>query len=291
MISASLILISYLMGSICSAIIVCRIFSLPDPRFEGSQNPGATNVLRIAGKKYAALVLVVDVIKGILPVALAKAVHGSPGVVAFTVLAAVVGHMYPIFFNFKGGKGVATAIGALLGFHLIVGVMVAATWLLVVKFSRYSSLASLVAITLSPLYALLVTKLITIFFPLFIMVILILYKHKSNITRLMDGSEPKVFVKENVLQEIMGESEQPDSSASKLPLKEYTAKKIKPKSNKAANATQKKLSQAKNQSPTTAKVKIKASEKTPQKKKITAEASKTKPKKTPKPKTPKIKKE
>ena len=97
-----LVLISYLMGSICSAIIVCRVFNLPDPREEGSKNPGATNVLRLAGKKYAALVLLVDILKGSLPVILANALHASPGVVSLTVLAAVLGHMYPVFFNFKG---------------------------------------------------------------------------------------------------------------------------------------------------------------------------------------------
>ncbi|RUR07115.1 glycerol-3-phosphate 1-O-acyltransferase PlsY [Legionella sp. km772] len=203
-----LILISYLMGSICSAIIVCSIFNLPDPREEGSKNPGATNVLRLAGKQYAALVLLVDILKGTIPVLLAQFLNASPTLVAFTVLVAVLGHMYPIFFNFKGGKGVATAIGALLGFHFIIGVMVVATWLLVVNFSRYSSLASIIAIILSPLYALLVTQDINIFPPLCIMAILILFKHKNNITRLIDGNEPKVFIKENVIKEIMEDTTQ-----------------------------------------------------------------------------------
>jgi acyl phosphate:glycerol-3-phosphate acyltransferase len=220
-----LVLISYLMGSICSAIIVCRVFNLPDPREEGSKNPGATNVLRLAGKKYAALVLLVDILKGSLPVLLANALHTYPGVVSLTVLAAVIGHMYPIFFDFKGGKGVATAIGALLGFHFIIGVMVTATWLLVVNFSRYSSLASIISITLAPLYALLVTHDLTIFPPLLFVVVLILFKHKNNITRLMDGSEPKVFIKDNVINEIMDDAAPPTqlSTESKLPLKETTA--------------------------------------------------------------------
>lgn len=197
------------MGSICSAIIVCKVFNLPDPREEGSKNPGATNVLRLAGKQYAALVLLVDLLKGTIPVVIAQACGASPAVVSLTVLAAVLGHMYPVFFGMHGGKGVATAIGALLGLNLIVGTMVIATWLLVVNFSRYSSLASMISLTLSPLYTLLVTHELTLFPPLFFMVLLIIYKHKNNITRLMDGSEPKVFIKDNVIKEIMDDESSP----------------------------------------------------------------------------------
>lgn len=193
------------MGSICSAVIVSKLFNLPDPRQEGSKNPGATNVLRLAGKQYAALVLLVDMLKGTIPVLIAISFNASPLVVSLTVFAAVLGHMYPVFFNFQGGKGVATAIGALLGFHFILGVMVIATWLLVVNFLRYSSLASIIAIILSPLYALLLTHNINIFPPLCFMAIFILFKHKDNFTRLLDGTEPKVFIKENVIKEIMEE--------------------------------------------------------------------------------------
>jgi acyl phosphate:glycerol-3-phosphate acyltransferase len=198
-----LVVVGYLMGSVSSAIIVCRTFALPDPRSEGSKNPGATNVLRIAGKKYAALVMLGDVLKGTIPVVIAKALDAEPVTVAFTALAAVVGHIYPVFFEFKGGKGVATAIGALLGFHFIIGVMVAATWLLVANFSRYSSLASIVSIALAPFYTLLLIGRIDIFPPLFFMVLLIIYKHKNNITRLMDGDEPKIKLKHSVIEEIM----------------------------------------------------------------------------------------
>ncbi len=197
------IALGYLMGSFCSAVIVCRLFALPDPRQEGSKNPGATNVLRLAGKNYAALVMLADLLKGTIPVLIAKAFDADAVTVAFTALAAVIGHMYPIFFEFKGGKGVATAIGALLGFHFIIGVMVAATWLLVAKFSRYSSLASMVAITLAPFYSLLLLPNLGIFPPLFIMTILVLFKHKNNITRLMDGVEPKVNLKTNVIEEVV----------------------------------------------------------------------------------------
>ena len=213
-----LVLISYLMGSICSAIIVCSVFNLPDPREEGSKNPGATNVLRLAGKQYAALVLLVDILKGTIPVLIAQYLNASPVVVSLTVLFAVLGHMYPIFFNFKGGKGVATAIGALLGFHFIVGVMVIATWLLIVNFLRYSSLASIISIILSPLYSLLVTQNISIFPPICFMAILVLFKHKNNIMRLIDGKEPKVFIKENVLKEIMAESTPPHTASKEVVL-------------------------------------------------------------------------
>jgi glycerol-3-phosphate acyltransferase PlsY len=201
------------MGSICSAVIVCRVFNLPNPITEGSKNPGATNVLRIAGKKYAALVLVVDLLKGTLPVVLAKVLGVPPVVTSLTVLAAVLGHMYPVFFDFKGGKGVATAIGALLGFQFIVGIMVASTWLIVVKVFRYSSLASIIAIALSPFYALAVTKDVSIFPALTIVAILILFKHGKNINRLIDGNEPKVFIKENVINELMANAESPNFRA------------------------------------------------------------------------------
>jgi glycerol-3-phosphate acyltransferase PlsY len=203
---ALLIVGGYLIGSICSAIIVCQACGLPDPRKTGSNNPGATNVLRIAGKKYAALVLVGDVLKGTLPVLLAKLVGAQPMVIACTLLAAVVGHMYPVFFQFKGGKGVATAIGALLGFHFIVGVMTCATWLLVAKFTRYSSLASILAIILTPFYVLILVHQPSILTPLFLLVILILSKHRDNITRLFDGTEAKINLSKNMLAKVMNEN-------------------------------------------------------------------------------------
>ncbi|CEG58591.1 glycerol-3-phosphate 1-O-acyltransferase PlsY [Legionella fallonii] len=201
--SLFLVALGYLMGSFCSAVIVCRLFGLPDPREEGSKNPGATNVLRLAGKQYAALVMLADLLKGTIPVLIAKVFEADAVTVSFTALAAVVGHMYPVFFEFKGGKGVATAIGALLGFYFIIGVMVAITWLLIAKFSRYSSLASITAIGLSPFYTLLLIGRQDILPPLFIMVILILFKHRNNITRLIDGVEPKIKLKSNVMERVI----------------------------------------------------------------------------------------
>lgn len=204
--SIFLVILGYLMGSICSAVIVCRVFSLPDPREEGSKNPGATNVLRLAGKPYAALVMVVDILKGTIPVLIAKSLGADSITIGFTALGAVLGHMYPIFFGFKGGKGVATAIGALLGFEFIIGVMVAATWLLVANFARYSSLASMIAISLAPLYSLMLFDNLDIFPPLFIIALLVLYKHRANINRLMDGTEPKIKFKHSVIEDVMDTS-------------------------------------------------------------------------------------
>ncbi|HAT8180360.1 TPA: glycerol-3-phosphate 1-O-acyltransferase PlsY [Legionella pneumophila] len=198
-----LILVGYLMGSINSAIIVCRTFGLPDPREEGSKNPGATNVLRLGGKQYGILVMVCDALKGILPVIIAKYLNAEPVTIAFTALAAVVGHMYPVFFHFRGGKGVATTIGALLAFHFVIGVMVAATWLLVANFWRYSSLASIASISLAPFYSLILVGNLNIFPPLFMITILVLYKHRDNFNRLIDGKEPKIKFKHSVIEEIM----------------------------------------------------------------------------------------
>lgn len=191
------------MGSICSAILICKACSLPDPCTEGSKNPGATNVLRIAGKQYAALVMAADVLKGTIPVLIAKFLNADPTIIGFTALAAVIGHIYPIFFGLKGGKGVATAIGALLGLEFMVGVMVVATWLLVAKFSRYSSLASITAIGLAPIYSLMIIQRLDVFPPIFIMTLLIFYKHRNNITRLIDKKEPKIILKQNILEDVM----------------------------------------------------------------------------------------
>ncbi|QDP72222.1 glycerol-3-phosphate 1-O-acyltransferase PlsY [Legionella israelensis] len=196
------VLFGYLLGSLCSAIIVSRMFSLPDPRLEGSKNPGATNVLRLAGKKYALIVLLFDALKGVIPVLLAKALGASPTTVAFTCLAAVAGHMFPVFFQYRGGKGVATAIGAFLALHFILGVTIIATWLIVANFTRYSSLGSIVSMCLAPFYSMLMLSNINTFPPLFFIAIFILYKHRNNITRLIDGTEPKIIFKSNVLAKL-----------------------------------------------------------------------------------------
>ncbi|MBN9231314.1 MAG: glycerol-3-phosphate 1-O-acyltransferase PlsY [Legionella sp.] len=216
-ISTFLIILAYVCGSICSAVIVSQIFSLPDPRIEGSTNPGATNVLRLAGKKYALIVLATDILKGLVPVLIAKLYSNDPSFVGYVALAAVLGHVFPVFFNFKGGKGVATAIGALLGFQFLVGVMVVGTWLIVARIWRYSSLASLISISLAPIYGLMVIGRIEIFPPLFFIALLIIINHKDNISRLIEGTESKIkFKQNNVLDEVLEE----DPGASPMPVVE-----------------------------------------------------------------------
>ena len=186
------VIVAYLVGSLSTAIIISRLFNLPDPRANGSKNPGATNMLRLAGKKYAVIVLIGDMLKGLLPLLLAHLLDSSPALLGFTCLAAVFGHMYPVFFDFKGGKGVATALGAFLGFHFVMGAVVIATWLLIANFSRYASLASIIAITFAPFYSLFVVGNLSAFLPLICITIFVLYQHRDNISRLINGDEPKI---------------------------------------------------------------------------------------------------
>ncbi len=183
---------AYALGSLCSAVLVCQAAKLPDPRTKGSKNPGATNVLRLAGKQYAALVLLADMLKGLLPVWLAVIFHLGGFWQGMVGLAAVLGHVYPVFFDFKGGKGVATSLGVLLGLHPLLGLLAVLTWLTVAFFSRYSSLSSIVAITLSPFYALLGFHEQAAFLPLVAIALVVLYQHQENIKRLLDGSESKL---------------------------------------------------------------------------------------------------
>lgn len=187
--------VAYLCGSVSSAILVCRFFDLPDPRAEGSKNPGATNVLRLAGKSYAGVVLFVDMLKGLLPVLLAKWLGVSMMTLGFTCLAAVIGHMYPLFFGFKGGKGVATAMGAMFGLHFMLGVLVLLTWIVVVNLSKFSSLASLVSMGLAPLYMVAMTRSFDPFPALFFITLLIFFKHNENILRLIDGKEDRMTLR------------------------------------------------------------------------------------------------
>lgn len=189
---------AYLLGSVSSAVILSRVFSLPDPRQEGSKNPGTTNVLRLSGKKYAALVLVADMLKGLLPVVFAQLFRANPALLGFVCFAAVLGHIFPVFFGFKGGKGVATAIGGLLGLNFLMGIVTIATWLIVVLAFRYSSLASILTMLLAPFYASVSVGSLNLFPPLIFMTLLILFKHKDNITRLMDGEESKIKLTKNL---------------------------------------------------------------------------------------------
>lgn len=181
---------AYLIGSISSAILICKMLRLPDPRLEGSGNPGATNVLRLGGKKAAAMVLLCDIAKGWLPVFLIKFFTTNPWIVSAVLLAAVLGHIYPIFFQFKGGKGVATAVGGLFGLSLTLGSIFIFTWLGVFSLTRYSSLSALIAISAVPFFAwgFLDERYV---FVLAVLALMTIWRHRSNIERLMSGTEGK----------------------------------------------------------------------------------------------------
>ena len=184
-----LVPVAYLTGSVCSAIIVCRLMGLPDPREQGSGNPGATNVMRFGGKKAAAITLLGDSLKGLIPVYVAHWLNVPVELLVLTGLAAFLGHLFPVFFGFKGGKGVATTIGVLLGWSWWLGLAMVTTWLLMYKVGRISSLSALIASALSPLYAWFITGNSVIVIGAAIMTALLLWRHKSNIERLLSGQE------------------------------------------------------------------------------------------------------
>lgn len=192
LVDIALIVASYLMGSISSAIIVCKVLGLPDPRSGGSGNPGATNVLRLGGKKAALVTLIGDFLKGLVPVLVAMALKVEDQVLALVAAAAFLGHLFPVFFGFKGGKGVATALGVLMGIAWQVGLAVIATWLVMAFISRYSSLSAIVASILSPFYMhLLVGSEVLVGMNVILSAIL-LWRHRANIARLMAGTETKI---------------------------------------------------------------------------------------------------
>ena len=186
-------LCAYLLGSLSAAILFCRLFGLPDPRSEGSRNPGATNVLRIGGKWPALVVLIFDMLKGMLPVWAGYYLgltHFELGMVA---LAACLGHIFPVFFNFKGGKGVATAFGAIAPIAWGVAGSMLGTWLLVFLVSGYSSLSAVVTALLVPFYVWWFKPEFT--FPVALVCCLLIYRHHFNIQRLWRGEEDKVLYK------------------------------------------------------------------------------------------------
>jgi len=209
-ITALLVIAAYLVGSFSSAITLSRLMGFEDPRNQGSRNPGATNVLRIAGKKAAALTLFGDLLKGLLPVLLARALLGSDLAVAAVGFAAFIGHCYPVWYRFEGGKGVATAIGFVLAFNWLLGLAVVAIWLLVARVFKLSSLAALIAFACLPaLHAAAggeapVTA-------LFILLDLILiWRHRGNIRRLLRGEEPASRLREEESQPDRGGSSSSD---------------------------------------------------------------------------------
>lgn len=185
-------LCAYLIGSLSTAVLISKAFNLPDPRTEGSRNPGATNVLRLGNKKAAAFTLAGDLSKGLIPVVIARSVELEAAAVAAVGMAAFLGHLYPIFFGFRGGKGVATALGVLLGLSGALGLLAALTWLVIAKVFRISSLAALLAATLAPVYAWLLNLAPPIIIVVAIMCLFILWRHRSNIQRLIRGGEGKI---------------------------------------------------------------------------------------------------
>jgi len=182
----------YLFGSISTAVIVCKLMSLPDPRTEGSGNPGATNVARLGGKKAAALTLTGDMLKGLIPVLIGHAMQASPVILAATALAAFLGHLYPIFFGFRGGKGVATALGVIYGLYWPVGLLTTAIWLAMALLFRYSSLAALIAMLLAPLGFMWLWPEPPVIIAMVVMTVLLYWRHRSNIANLLSGKEGKI---------------------------------------------------------------------------------------------------
>ena len=184
-----LLIASYLIGSISSAVIICKALSLPDPRTQGSKNPGATNVLRLGGKKTAAFVLFFDGLKGAVPVFIGE--HYGFGLIALTLtaLCAFLGHIFPVFFRFRGGKGVATYLGGLIAINLLVGLIFSLIWLLVAKVLKISSLAALIATALSPFYFYLITGDLKSTTIIGLISLLIFYTHRDNIKRLINKEE------------------------------------------------------------------------------------------------------
>jgi glycerol-3-phosphate acyltransferase PlsY len=190
------VLAAYAIGSLSFAVIVSRVFGLPDPRSYGSGNPGATNVLRSGHRAAAILTLALDALKGYVPVWLALWLSPRFGfgdtTIAFVGLAAFLGHLWPVFFRFEGGKGVATAAGVLLAFNPWLGLATLATWVIIALFFRYSSRASIVAAVFAPFYQLLIWEPSTIALAIAVMSLLLVWRHSGNIRKLLAGTESKL---------------------------------------------------------------------------------------------------
>ena len=194
--SLLMVLAGYLVGSLSFAVIVSRAMGLADPRSYGSGNPGATNVLRTGNRAAAVVTLALDALKGYVPVLaallLAERFGWGSGTVALTGLAAFLGHLWPVFFAFKGGKGVATAAGVLFGFNPLLGLATLATWVIVAAFMRYSSLASLAAAAFAPFYQMLIWEADATALAIIVMSLLLVWRHAANIAKLFAGTESKI---------------------------------------------------------------------------------------------------
>lgn len=194
-------LLAYLLGSVSFAVISSWVFKLPDPRTYGSKNPGATNVLRSGKKAAAVLTLLGDAGKGWLAVALAKTYAASwelgDEAVAVVALAVFLGHVFPVFLRFQGGKGVATAVGVLLGLHLWIGLMAIATWMLAALIWRISSLSALIAAALAPVFTATMLGFESSTFAVLLMTLLLIWRHQSNIVNLLAGKEGHIGEKKS----------------------------------------------------------------------------------------------
>ncbi len=201
MVRVGVAVMAYLLGSLSFAVIVSRAMHLDDPRSYGSGNPGATNVLRSGNKVAAILTLMLDAIKGVVAVLVARALSDQLGFTAATIalagLAAFLGHLYPVFFRFQGGKGVATAAGVLLALNGWVGLASLGTWLVIAIATRYSSLAALVTAALAPFYAYFLIGNLQVVALVAVMSVLLVWRHRSNIAKLLNGTESKLGSKAN----------------------------------------------------------------------------------------------
>ncbi len=192
MLTLLLLVLAYLLGSVSSAIIVCRLMQLPDPRSEGSKNPGATNVLRLGGKKAAIITLLGDSLKGFIPVLIGHFFHLGVTELSLIAFFAFIGHLYPVFFGFQGGKGVATYIGALLALNVYIAAAWIALWFITAKVFKYSSLAALIASILTPFIFWFVTYNLFASLIWAAMTTFLITRHHENIKKLLAGTEGKI---------------------------------------------------------------------------------------------------
>lgn len=188
-------LAGYLVGSVSTAIITCKLMGLEDPRSVGSNNPGATNVLRHGGKKAAIITLIGDMLKGLVPIIAVTMVEPAAGAIALTGLGAFLGHVFPVYYGFKGGKGVATYYGVLLGFSWVAGIAALLIWLLTAFVSKISSLSALVSALSAPFVLWYSSHSPELTVILGLMTALLFWRHRSNVSNIIDGKEHKIGVK------------------------------------------------------------------------------------------------
>lgn len=192
---AAAVLVAYLFGSISCSILISQWMRLPDPRSLGSGNPGATNMLRTGSKNAAVFTLIGDLLKGLIPLVIARWLGFELSILCLMGLAATIGHMYPIYYKFRGGKGIATTLGVLFGISWLLAIIWIAIWISVAILTRYSSLAAIVATILLPVTTFILTQPIQIILVTTIIMLLIVWRHRSNIRNLIDGSESKIGAK------------------------------------------------------------------------------------------------